>query len=43
MAAQSPTDAVLPQWKKAGKQGKDMSKSEDDKKPAAAKITESAK
>lgn len=43
MAAQSPTDAVLPQWKKAGKQGKDMTKSEDEKKPAAAKITESAK
>ena len=43
MAAQSPTDAILPQWKKAGKQGKDMQKPEEDKKPTAAKITESAR
>lgn len=43
MAAQSPTDAVLQQWKKAGKQGKEMSKPEEEKKPVAAKITESAK
>lgn len=43
MAAQSPTDAVLPPWKKAGKQGKEMSKSEEEKKPTAAKITESTK
>lgn len=43
MAAQSPTDAILPQWKKAGKQGKEMQKPEEEKKPTAAKITESTK
>lgn len=43
MAAQSPTDQILPQWKKAGKQGKEMTKPEDEKKAAAVKITESAK
>ena len=43
MASQSPTDAALPQWKKAGKQGKEMQKTEEEKKPAAAKITESTK
>ncbi|CAH3190905.1 unnamed protein product, partial [Porites evermanni] len=43
MAAQSPTDSILPQWKKAGKQGKEMTKPEDEKKAAAVKITESAK
>ncbi|KAL9951014.1 hypothetical protein ACROYT_G043600 [Oculina patagonica] len=43
MAAQSPTDAVLPQWKKAAKQGKEMPKPEEEKKPTAAKITESTK
>jgi len=43
MTSQSPTDAVLPLWKKAGKQGKEMQKTEEEKKPAAAKITESTK
>ena len=43
MAAQSPSDPVPSQWKKAGKQGKEMSKPEDERKPVAAKITESAK
>ena len=43
MAAQSPTDGVLPPWKKGGKEGKEMSRSEDEKKPTATKITESAK
>lgn len=43
MAAQSPTDSILPPWKKAGKQGKEMTKAEDEKKAATAKITESAK
>jgi len=43
MASQSPTDAVLPLWKKAGKPGKEMQKTEEEKKPAAAKITESTK
>ncbi|XP_068726656.1 mitogen-activated protein kinase kinase kinase 1-like [Montipora capricornis] len=43
MAAQSPTDSILPQWKKSGKQGKDLMRSEEEKKPVAAKITESAK
>lgn len=43
MACHSPTDSVLAQCKKAGKQGKEMLRPEDEKKPAAAKITESAK
>ncbi|RMX49549.1 hypothetical protein pdam_00017438 [Pocillopora damicornis] len=43
MAAQSPTDGCLPPWKKPGKQGKEVSRSEDEKKPTATKITESAK
>ena len=43
MTSQGPSDAVLPQWKKAGKQGKEMQKTEEEKKPTAAKITESTK
>lgn len=43
MASPSPTDAALAQCKKPGKQGKEMQKTEEEKKPAAAKITESTK
>lgn len=43
MATQASTDTVLPQWKKAAKQVKDVSRLEEEKKPVAAKITESAK
>ncbi|XP_067027287.1 mitogen-activated protein kinase kinase kinase 1-like isoform X1 [Acropora muricata] len=43
MATQASIDTVLPQWKKAAKQVKDVSRLEEEKKPVAAKITESAK
>ena len=43
MASQSPTDLILPNWKKGGKQNKDSAKVEDEKKPAALKISESTK
>mgnify|MGYP001793387677 FL=1 len=43
MSSQSPTDLILPQWKKCAKQPKDQAKPEDEKKSTSVKISESTK
>jgi hypothetical protein len=43
MATQSPTESILPNWKKAGKHQNESSKSEQEKKPASFKLSDSAK
>ena len=43
MAAQSPTDSILPQWKKAVKQPHNNGKAEEEKRPSVDKFTETTK